>query len=85
MTESSLLLILSATRPSPGTRKKIDHEYSLTSELDSAWAVRPLAPTELEGRTTLVFEDPGGETLDGFPSGPMMVSVTRKMPKLLEA
>jgi hypothetical protein len=66
---SVLLLVPFATHPSPETLKKIDHEYSLRRELNSAWAVRPLALSERDGQTTLVFEDPGGETLDGFLSG----------------
>ena len=68
---SVLLLAPASTRPSPETLKKIDHEYSLRSELDSAWAVRPLALSERGAQMTLVLEDPGGETLDGFLSGPM--------------
>jgi serine/threonine protein kinase len=36
--------------------------------------VRPLALSERDGQTTLVFEDPGGETLDGFLSGPMQMT-----------
>ena len=65
---SVLLLAPASTRPSPETLKKIDHEYSLRNELDSAWAVRPLALSERSAQTTLVLEDPGGETLDGFLS-----------------
>src|SRR6266852_3670686 len=68
---SVLLLAPASTRPSPETLKKIEHEYSLRSELDSAWAVRPLALSERSGQITLVLEDPGGETLDGFLSGAM--------------
>ena len=68
---SVLLLAPSSTRPRPETLKKLDHEYSLRSELDSAWAVRPLALSERSGQKTLVLEDPGGETLDGFISGAM--------------
>src|SRR5262245_3993562 len=68
---SILLLAPESSRPSPETLKKIEHEYSLRSELDSAWAVRPLALSELNAQQTLVLEDPGGETLDGFISGPM--------------
>src|SRR5262249_23846426 len=45
--------------------------YSLRDELDAAWAVRPLALTKQDGGTTLVLEDPGGETLDRFLPGPM--------------
>jgi len=68
---SVLLVAPASTRPSPETFKKLDHEYSLRSELDSAWAVRPLALSERSGQRTLVLEDPGGETLDGFILGPM--------------
>jgi hypothetical protein len=49
----------------------MEHEYSLRDELDPAWAVRPLALSEQRGQTTLVFEDPGGETLDRLLAGPM--------------
>ena len=66
-----LLLAPAATRPSPETLKKIDHEYSLRSELDSAWAVRPVDLSDRGAQLTLVLEDPGGETLDGFLSGAM--------------
>jgi PAS domain S-box-containing protein len=66
-----LLLAPASTRPSPETLKKIEHQYSLRSELDSAWAARPLALSERDSQTDLVLEDPGGETLDGFLSGPM--------------
>jgi serine/threonine protein kinase len=67
---SVLLVAPASTRPGPETLKKLD-EYSLRSELDSAWAVRPLALSERSEPITLVLEDPGGETLDGLISGPM--------------
>jgi hypothetical protein len=38
---SVLLLTPTSTRPALETLKKIEHEYSLRDELDSAWAVRP--------------------------------------------
>jgi len=66
-----LLLAPASTRPSPETLKKIEHQYSLRSELDSAWAARPLSLSERDSQTDLVLEDPGGETLDGFLAGPM--------------
>src|ERR1700745_3615014 len=53
------------------TLKKVEYEYSLRDELDSAWAVRPLALSEQRGQMTLVLEDPGGETLDRLLAGPM--------------
>src|SRR5712692_10489387 len=54
-----------------GAQKKIEHEYSLRDELDSSWAVRPLALSDQPGQMTLVLEDTGGETLDRFLPGPM--------------
>ena len=73
-TPSILLLAPASTRPSPDTLKKIDHEYALRHELDAAWAVRPLALSERSEQVTLVLEDPGGVTLDGFLSGPMEIA-----------
>ena len=66
-----LLLRPTSTRPALGTLRKLEHEYSLRGELDSAWAVRPLALSEQHGQTMLVLEDPGCETLDRFLPGPM--------------
>jgi hypothetical protein len=66
-----LLLAPTSTRPPLETLSKIEHEYSLRDELDPAWAVRPVALSEQGGRTTLVLEDPGGETLDRCLPGPM--------------
>src|SRR6202453_329860 len=71
----SILLLASASmRPAPETLRKIEHEYSLRDELHPTWAVRPLALSEQRGRTTLVLEDPGGETLDRFLSGPLEIT-----------
>src|SRR5258707_3637544 len=68
---SVFLLTTVSLRPAPETVKKLEHEYSLRDELDSAWAVRSLALSEQGGRTTLVLEDPGGDPLDRFLPGPM--------------
>jgi predicted ATPase/signal transduction histidine kinase/tRNA A-37 threonylcarbamoyl transferase component Bud32 len=59
-----LAIALSAKQPSPQSLRRLEHEYSLASELDSAWAATPLALTRHEGRTILVLKDPGGELLD---------------------
>jgi hypothetical protein len=37
---SVFLLTAASTRPALETVRKIEHEYSLRDELDSAWAVR---------------------------------------------
>src|SRR5258708_16470945 len=68
---SVFLLTTVSLRPQAETVKKLAHEYALREELDSAWAVRSLAIAELHGQTTLVLEDPGGDTLDRFLPGPM--------------
>jgi PAS domain S-box-containing protein len=72
--QSVFLLTPSAGRPSPDTLNKIEHEFSLKNELNSAWAVRPIALSERDGQTALVLEDPGGITLDGLLAGPMDVA-----------
>jgi PAS domain S-box-containing protein len=61
---SVLLLAPSSSKPSAETLKKLEHEYSLRRELDSAWAARPLAVTTHIGQTAIVLEDPGGEPLN---------------------
>src|SRR5580704_17518706 len=68
---SVLLLTPSSIKPSLETLKKLKHEHSLRNELDPAWAARPLEITEHLGRTAIVLEDPGGEPLDRFLSGPV--------------
>jgi hypothetical protein len=72
---SVFLLAPASMQPALETLKKIEYEYSLRDELDSAWAVRPLALSERCGQMTLVLEDPGGETLDRLLPGP--VEMTR--------
>jgi serine/threonine protein kinase len=59
-----LAVALTAEQPSPQDLRRLQHEYSLAAELDSAWAAKPLALTRHEGRTILILEDPGGEPLD---------------------
>ena len=71
---SVLLLAPSSSKPSLQTLKRLDHEYSLRNELDSAWAARPLAVTEHRGQTAIVLEDPGGEPLDQQLSEPLDLS-----------
>src|SRR5712664_3163590 len=59
-----LAIAPSAEQPSPHTLRRLEHEYSLAADLDSAWAAKPLALTRHEGRTVLIVQDPGGEPLD---------------------
>src|SRR5271163_1046000 len=59
-----LALAVAAEQPSPQSLRRLEHEYSLATELDAAWATQPLALTRLQGRPVLLFKDPGGEPLD---------------------
>ena len=59
-----LAIALTAEHPSAQSLRRLEHEYSLASELDPAWAAQPLELTRYEGRTLLVLKDPGGEPLD---------------------
>ena len=67
----ALLLTPASAQPAPQTLKKMEYEYSLRNELDSAWAVRPVAISDMQGRAMLVLEDPGGETLNHLLLEPM--------------
>src|SRR5580658_3758763 len=59
-----LALAVAAERPSPQSLRRLEHEYSLATELDPTWAAQPLALTRHRGRAVLILKDPGGEPLD---------------------
>ena len=59
-----LVVAPTAEQPLPQSLRRLEHEYSLAAELESAWAAKPMALTRHEGRTILVLADPGGEPLD---------------------
>src|SRR5580698_3831522 len=59
-----LVVALTGEQPSPQSLRRLEHEYSLSAELDPVWAAQPLMLTRYEGRTILVLKDPGGEPLD---------------------
>jgi len=70
---SILLLAPVSAHASRSTLSSLQHEYSLRAELDPAYAARPYALIEAEGRTMLVLEDPGGTLLEQLLDGPMEV------------
>ncbi|SOE46269.1 PAS domain S-box-containing protein [Burkholderia sp. OK233] len=59
-----LALAVAAEQPSPLCLRRLEHEWSLAAELDTAWAAQPLALIRHEGRVTLILKDPGGAPLD---------------------
>ena len=48
---ASLLLVVAPTaeHPSPQSLRRLEHEYSLADDLDSAWAAKPIALTRHQG------------------------------------
>ena len=58
-------------RPSRSALNRLAHEYGLRDALHPAWAVRPLDLVREGGRTALLFEDPGGESLARLLGAPM--------------
>src|ERR1700741_1277559 len=68
------ILLVAAEGTSPGCVERLEHEYSLKSELDASWAARPVALTHENGRITLVLEDPGGTPLDRLLGRPLEIS-----------
>src|SRR5215475_9127696 len=57
--------------PDPASVRKLEHEFSLKDDLDPAWAVRPIALTQQQSRTMLLFDDPNGEPLDRLAKPPL--------------
>jgi predicted ATPase/signal transduction histidine kinase len=69
----SPILLVAAAQNAPG-EARLEHEYALRSELDAAWAARPMALTRHGERMALVLDDPGGEPLDQLCGRPWAVS-----------
>jgi serine/threonine protein kinase len=61
--EPSTVLVVAPVSeyPSPGSLARLEHAYSLRDELDSDWAVRPIALTRQGRQIELVLEDPSPE------------------------
>src|ERR1700738_5119213 len=69
---TAVLAVISASEHhTSGLADRLSHEYALKDELDARWAVRPLGLVRGLGRTTLLFEDPGGEPLDRLLGRPL--------------
>ena len=69
----SPILLVAAERNAPG-EARLEDEYALRSELDVAWAARPMALTRYGERMALVLEDPGGVPLDRLLGRPWGVA-----------
>jgi serine/threonine protein kinase len=60
---SVLVLQPASEHPLPAHVRMLEHELALRDELDSKWAVRPLALAQYQGRAALILEDKPGEPL----------------------
>jgi PAS domain S-box-containing protein len=69
--QPALLVAPLREHTAPRSLRRLEHEYSLRAELDSAWAVVPLGLAGHQGRPVLVLEDPGGEPLDRLVGAPL--------------
>jgi len=67
------ILLVTAEDDSVGSFKRLEHEYGLKAELNSAWAARPIALSHQNGRSSLLCEDPGGSPLDRMLGGPLKI------------
>src|SRR5579864_1257347 len=68
---SALPLAPSSKKPSVDVLTKLAHEHSLTSELESALAARPLPVTKRLGQAAVKLEGSGGEPCGRFRKGPV--------------
>jgi len=71
--EGTAALIVVAEDASLAYVRRIEREYALKSELESAWAARPVALARHNDRLALVLEDPGGFPLDRLLGRPLQV------------
>ncbi|MBR1159682.1 trifunctional serine/threonine-protein kinase/ATP-binding protein/sensor histidine kinase [Bradyrhizobium elkanii] len=60
---SIIVALVAAEHPMPDGIERLAHEYGLREHLEAGWAIRPLEFVQGQGRTILMFEDPGGELL----------------------
>lgn len=68
------VLLVTARDASLACLKRLEHEYALRAEIDSAWAARPVALSRYNDLMALVLEDPGGEPLDQLLDAPLQIS-----------
>jgi PAS domain S-box-containing protein len=60
---SVLVSVLASEHPVPARLRMLEHELALRDDLDSTWALRPIALAQHEGRQALILEDRQGEPL----------------------
>jgi predicted ATPase/transcriptional regulator with GAF, ATPase, and Fis domain len=61
---SVLVVMPRSEHPRPDRVRMLERELAFRAELDSTWAVRPLALAQHQGRAALILEDQPGEPLE---------------------
>jgi PAS domain S-box-containing protein len=79
--DASQILVLSplAEYPTPEILNRLEQEYSLREELNTTWAVRPVAMARHWDRPVLVLEDPGGVPLDQLLGQPLELAFSLRL------
>jgi serine/threonine protein kinase len=61
---SVLVSMPTSEKPAPDRIRMLKHELALRADLDSTWAVQPLALGQYQGRAALILQDQPGEPLE---------------------
>ena len=61
---SVLVSMPTSEHPAPDRIRMLEHELASRADLDSTWAVRPLALAQYQGRAALILEDQPGQPLE---------------------
>jgi PAS domain S-box-containing protein len=67
------ILRVTAENGSLAGLNRLEHEYTLRADLDSAWAAPPIELSRHRNRLALVLEDPGGDPLDRLLGQPLEI------------
>src|SRR4029453_12812342 len=77
---SVLVSMSTSERPDPDRIQMLEHELAMRAELDSTWAVRPIALGQHQGCASLILEDQPGEPLEGLLGQPMELGLFLRLP-----
>src|SRR5215475_9979100 len=73
MRHAYLAVLPAADPPTPGSLRRLAHEYELKDHVDAGWAVRPLELVQGGGATALLLEYKDGQPLERLIARPMEV------------
>jgi predicted ATPase/signal transduction histidine kinase len=68
------ILLVTAENASPVCLNRLEHEYTLRANLDTAWAAQPIELSRHRNRLALVLEDPGGAVLARLLGRPLGIT-----------